>query len=526
MNPESAEHSTTRLPDTEVILRAHPGVRDAVVVVLGDDDAGDPRLVAYAVPDQDYISRVLVDAEAERKRAQTWRKTFDLSQFGKQAELSDPDFNIAGWNSSYTRQPIPAKHMREWVELTVQEIRAFHPLEILEVGCGTGLLLLRLARECQRYAGTDFSAVVLKRLRKQMEELGGDWSNVTLLERSAENFEGLAGNSFDAFILNSVTHYFPSVAYMLGVLQEAVRVVKPGGLIFIGDVRNLDLQEPYAASIELYQAPSSMSLGELRERVSHRIQFEEQLVISPKFFLALREQFPKITTVEVHPKSGGFDNEMNRFRYNVILHLDTARDAALDLPFLDCVEHRLTIDSIAVLLRNQNPDFLAIKKIINARIENDLQALVQLAIAGNSKTVGELREWLESRAHLGIDPHEICALGQELGYRVELSWAASRPDGSYDVVFRRIGDTVQPVRPAIKWPQADIDASKLTRYANVPGLAVLREKLTRQLLDHCRQNLSTTKAPRDIILVDTLPKTPEGLVDIGKLPRPEPPGYG
>jgi len=525
MNPESAEHSTPRARDAEVTLRAHPGVRDVSVIVWRSDEAGERRLVAYAVPDSDYINRVFVDAEAERKRTQTWRKTFDLSQFGKQADLSDPAFNIAGWNSSYTRQQIPAEHMREWVELTVQELRAFHPKEILEAGCGTGLLLLRLARECQRYAGTDFSSIVLKKLRKQMEKLGGDWSNVALLERSAENFEDFAENSFDAFILNSVTHYFPSVAYMLGVLQGAVRVVKPGGLIFIGDVRSLVLLEPYAASIELYQAPSSMSLGELRDRVSHRIRFEEQLVISPEFFLALQDRFPKIKRVEVHPRLGRFDNEMTRFRYNAILHLDDAQNGDLELSFLDCAEKRFTLDSIAALLRNSVKGSLAIKNVINSRIENDVEALAQLGTTETSKTVGEIRKSLEARAPRGIDPQKICTLGEELGYRVDVSWVAARPDGSYDVVFRKLLDSARPVQQAIAWPHADIDASQLARFANVPGLAVLREKLIQQLLDYCRQNLSPDKVPTELILMDTLPTTPDGQVDIRKLPVPEtPPG--
>jgi ubiquinone/menaquinone biosynthesis C-methylase UbiE len=525
MNPESAEHSTPGLQDAEVILRAHPGVRDAAVVVWRSDGAVERRLVAYAVPDEDYTNRVFLDAEAERKRAQTWRKTFDLSQFGKQADLSDPDFNIAGWNSSYTRQPIPAEHMREWVELTVQELRAFQPQEILEVGCGTGLLLLRLARECRRYAGTDFSSIVLKKLRKQIEKLGRDWSNVTVLERSAENFEDFAENSFDAFVLNSVTHYFPSVAYMLGVLQGAVRVVKPGGLIFIGDVRSLVLLEPYAVSIELYQAAFSMSLRELRERVSHRIQFEEQLVISPEFFLALRDRFPKIKRVEVHPKLGRFDNEMTRFRYNAILHLDDAQGGDLELSFLDYAEERCTPGSIAALLRNRDEGYLAIKNVINPRIANDVEARAQLATMDPSRTVGELRESLEARAARGIDPQKICTLGEELGYRVDLSWAASRPNGSYDVVFRKLVDSTLPVQQAIAWPRADIDAGQLPRYANVPGLAVMREKLIQQLLDYCRQNLSPDKAPTDLILIDAVPMTPDGQVDLRKLPVPEtPPG--
>lgn len=526
MSPEYAEHlRRSRQQDAETILRAHPGVHDAAVVVLGDDDAGDRRLVAYAVPDGDYFTRVFADAEAERKRIQTWRKTFELSQFGKQASLSDPGFNIAGWNSSYTRRPIPPEDMREWVELTVQELRAFHLQEILEVGCGTGLLLLRLARECKRYTGTDFSSEVLKRLRKQIEEMGGDWSNVSVLERSADNFEGFIEDSFDGFILNSVAQHFPSAAYMLEVLQGAVRVVKPGGLIFIGDVRSLVLLEPYAVSIELYQAASSVSLGELRERVSHRIQFEEQLVISPEFFLAVQHRFPKIKRVEVHPKLGRFDNEMTRFRYNAILHLDNARGGDLELSFLDWAEERCTLDSIAALLRNNDEDYLAIKNVTNSRIANDVEALEQLTTTETSRTVGELRESLEARAARGIDPQKICTLGEELGYRVDLNWATSRSDGSYDVVFRKILHSTRPVHQAIVWPRADIDPSQLPQYANVPGLAVLREKLIQQLLDHCRQNLSPDKVPADLILMDALPMTLDGRVDLRKLPVPEaPPG--
>jgi len=297
--------------------------------------------------------------------------------------------------------------------------------------------------------------------------------------------------------------------------------VKPGGLIFIGDVRSLVLLEPYAASIELYQAPSSMSLGQLRERVFHRIRSEEQLVISPELFLALRDRFPKINRVEVHPKLGYFDTEMTRFRYNAILHLDKPQDGNLELPFLDCCEHRLALDSIAALLRNSNPDFLAIKNVINARIENDVEALSQLARTEASKTVGELRERLERRSLLGIDPQKICVLGQELGYRVDLSWATSRSDGNYDVVFRKIVDSARPDHQAITWPQADLDASQLARYANVPGLAVLREKLIQQLLDYLKQNLSPDKAPRELILMDALPMTSDGQVNLHKLPVPD-----
>ena len=70
-------------------------------------------------------------------------------------------FNIAGWKSSYTGQPIAAEEMQEWVAETVARILALKPQRVLEIGCGTGLLLARIAPHCEHYTGTDFSETAL-----------------------------------------------------------------------------------------------------------------------------------------------------------------------------------------------------------------------------------------------------------------------------------------------------------------------------------------------------------------------------
>ena len=54
--------------------------------------------------------------------------------------------------------------MREWVDVTVARIAALQPERVLEIGCGTGLLLYRLAPNCERYVGTDFSAVAQRQV--------------------------------------------------------------------------------------------------------------------------------------------------------------------------------------------------------------------------------------------------------------------------------------------------------------------------------------------------------------------------
>src|SRR6185369_16387658 len=91
----------------------------------------------------------------------------------------DPTFNIAGWTSSYTGQPIPADEMRVWVEATVARIRALRPRRVLEIGCGTGLLLFRIAPTCEQYVGTDFAQAALDHIRQQSPP-----AHVTLLRRS------------------------------------------------------------------------------------------------------------------------------------------------------------------------------------------------------------------------------------------------------------------------------------------------------------------------------------------------------
>jgi len=503
----------SKLQELEAALLAHPGVREAAAIFRQDGSRGKPNLVACIVPDENYISQALADPENQRKRLHNRRKTFDLAQLGKQAGASEPGFNIAGWDSSYTRTPIPADQMREWVDLTVQEILSFQPRDILEIGCGTGLLLLRIARGVRRYVGMDFAPVVLAKLKQQMREIGEDWSGVTLLERSAADFEGFGEDSFDTVIVNSVAQYFPSAEYLTKVLEEACRVVKPGGRIFVGDVRNLALLDLYAASVELYQAPSHMKLDELRQSALRRTEFEEQLVISPAYFLALQRRIPKIGAIETQPKGGQSDNELTRFRFDAALHIGASWPEPAALSWLDWVAQPLTLQAIGELLRDQGRETLAIKRIANARVEKDVEALAAIANSNDEETVDDLRKRLNSLEPRGIDPQKLWSLGEQLGYRVHASWMACRSDGSYEAVFQRLGASEKSASSMIKWPAPELDSDNLERYANSPGRAVQRQRLPDELLDHCKSRLPTDLCPESVILLDALPLTVDDKLD-------------
>src|SRR5262249_23573179 len=145
----------------------------------------------------------------------------------------DPSLDLAGWISSYTGEPIPVAEMRAWVESTVDRILSAGLPEgarVLEIGCGTGLLLFRIAPPGSLYHATHLSAVSVNGISSRLAARG--LSQVVLEQRAADDWSGIAPGSFDAVIVNSVTQHFPGAAYLRRVVEGAVRAAAPGGFVF------------------------------------------------------------------------------------------------------------------------------------------------------------------------------------------------------------------------------------------------------------------------------------------------------
>jgi amino acid adenylation domain-containing protein len=310
------------LGEVESALARHPRVSEVVVAVRADESAGGKRLVAYVVPREAEDESA---GPAAGEHVAQWRSLYD-DTYGQGPAGEDAGFNLRGWNSSYTGEPIPAEEMREWVDGTVERLLALDHRRVLEVGCGTGLLLFRVAPETERYVGTDFSSVALDLVRR--EAARRDLAQVELARRTADDWSGAEAGSFDLVVLNSVVQYFPGVDYLLRVLEGAVRTVRPGGAVWIGDVRSLPLLAALHESVERFRAGDSLAEEELQRRVRRRVAEEEELVLDPELFHALVGTLP-VERVEVLQKGGRYQNELTRFRYDVVLRVGAgARQAA------------------------------------------------------------------------------------------------------------------------------------------------------------------------------------------------------
>src|SRR6185436_14629308 len=200
-----------------------------------------------------------------------WQKIWDEA-YQPAAAVADATFNISGWNSSYTGEWIAAEEMREWLNDTTGRIRALGARRVLEIGCGTGLILFRVAPECERYTGVDFSPAALANIRAELERR--PLPQVDLVEGSADELSNIAPGSYDAVVINSVVQYFPSVDYLVRVLERALQALAPGGSLFIGDVRSLTLLRAFHASVELHHAPDATPAQELAKRIDRRMRRE------------------------------------------------------------------------------------------------------------------------------------------------------------------------------------------------------------------------------------------------------------
>jgi pristinamycin I synthase-3/4 len=507
--------------EIEARLREHPAVGECVVAALpagggggdGNGAAAERRLVAYVVQDPDWEGAEA--AGTQHDQVTQWGVVFD-DIYHRDAADPDPTFNFVGWDSTYTGEPLPRAEMVEWLDDTLARISALEPRRVLEIGCGTGMLLFRLAPRCEAYWGTDVSARALAYVESRLGDLAVDPARVRLLARPADCFDGIAPGSFDTVILNSVVQYFPSAEYLAGVLAAAATAVRPGGAIFLGDLRSLPLLPAFHLAVELARADPALPLAGLRARVLARRQLENELALAPAFFADLQRRVPAIHRVEIHPKRGRAHNELTAFRYQVVLRVGAGHGAAGASPALpasgppaaagaaaaqdssgspglpsgvlawrDWRASGLTLDRLRGELASDGAGLIALSGIPNLRLATEVAA-ARLALgapgnghgalhAGEAKaaaavaTAGELRRLAAAAAAASgaVDPQALWDLAAQLSYEIEIGWAEPGTDGAFTALLRR--RTAQAAAPGLGLPPPVPG----DRAAPVPALAEL-----------------------------------------------------
>jgi ubiquinone/menaquinone biosynthesis C-methylase UbiE len=124
-----------------------------------------------------------------------------------------------------------AETTRRKLEAVVHRLPWTPETELLDVGPGDGTLFRLVSDRVRRCCGVDPSRSAVEKLRRSFQ--------------AASNVEFAIGSmhaipypdvSFDIVVINSVLQMLPEVAALERALAELVRVCRPGGVIFVGEL--------------------------------------------------------------------------------------------------------------------------------------------------------------------------------------------------------------------------------------------------------------------------------------------------
>lgn len=502
------------LGEIESHLSTKEGIQDNVVTAYQDESGA--RLVSYIVLKKNYQEQLQEKWLAEQ--VTEWEEVFD-NYYNQPAATDDPTFNIIGWNSSYTGEPIPAPEMKHWVESTVERILELKPDTVLEIGSGTGMLLFRVAPHCQRYVATDFSQKSLDFIKQQFSRLEQDYSHVEFFKRAAEDMNGLEDHSADVVILNSIIQYFPDEKYLVHVLDQAMQKVKKDGYLFLGDIRSYELLEAFYTSLELYHAPATMEVDQFIKNVQARGSEENELVIATSFFRQLKDRYPQIKDIQVLPKRGRYANELSKFRYDVVIQIASAEleHAECTVKVVDWEREALTLDVAASYLKAETQFPIFIKNIPNKRLHRELHIMEAVKLENGPKFLGDIEERL-LEAEQFVHPEDFWELGKQCNLKVKLLWNHARI-GCFDVLLTKPGvEKINYLKLAEEEDQHQNRAEK--EMISTPLKAKLSNRMIPELRKYLEERLPSFMIPSKFIFIDKLPLTSNGKIDLKALPSP------
>lgn len=490
------------LGEIENSIRKTGKVKDVVVTVYKDKELNDSQLLAYVIPEEEKEQI----EEGDKNRVEEWKAIFDDTY----AEGMDPDndaveSDYSGWMSSYTGERIPDADMEKWVNTTVERIEGLNNKKILELGCGTGLLLYKLAPHVERFVGIDLSDVAVENLNKDMKERGPEWQHVSVYQGSADDLSMVENEKFDCIVINSVIQLFPSIEYLYKVIENARNVLSDGGKIFIGDVRDLKFLEIFHASVQYYK-DNAIQQADLKKQTAEAVYNDKELLISQDFFKNLQGQLKEITAVELMTKQFDVVNELSKFRYDVVLYKNRTAPSERKEVVYDYQKQVYELEELKAILMKHTDSSVKLIHVPNTILceEQYIQQFMEDEQAKKPDTFDVSR----------FLPAKFYQIGKECGRRCFVNMKSV---STMEVMYCKDAEEIYSVMEE----EPNLELDELGIYATNPMRKGKEEQVVQAIRENISLELPDYMVPAQFIFMETFPLLPNGKLNRKELPIPE-----
>jgi thioester reductase-like protein/amino acid adenylation domain-containing protein len=229
------------------------------------------------------------------------------------AEQAVDRITAGGFISSYTGNPFSEAEVDEYQTRVLKLAQPYlgSDKRVLEIGCGSGLIMFAIAPHVSQYIGLDPSEITQTRNREYAAKNGH--SNIELRTGFAHDLASLQANSFDLIVLASTVQFFPGHFYLHQTLEMALQLLTPGGTILIADIMDARRKDEFKTSLEDFKNQHRHD-----PNIKTKTQLDNELYLNEGFFKDLNGDFAQIADVTVLYRERGFENEL-RYRYDVII---------------------------------------------------------------------------------------------------------------------------------------------------------------------------------------------------------------